>query len=431
MAKTLMAGSSTNTTTSTANTTQWPTIAGDKIFASSEAIGQIPVRAAGTLSDFALRIGTNSVSASTVFTVRKNGADTTCVITAGSGATGVFEDTTHSFTVTAGDLLVVRSVPGAGSTGTFTLYHVKMEFDTDASTTKTVTRLGATCGSLNTGHTAASTSYRYAIGSAIPTGTTTNATETVAQTIEKYSATYRNLGVRVTANSRTTVTTGRFRKNASDGNQSVSIGNSATGWFEDTTNSDTVVSGDLTNFQLTTGTGTSAFSLFGFVVDYETATNPGTARLGCSYTTAQSDTQGVTDYIPVLGKFNTFMITESLSQIKLNSAYTFKMLVVTPTQNNTDAASTVCLRVNGVDSALIVSIPANSTAQVTDSTHTVTIAAGDLVNFRVTIGTGVGGDTLTLQAVQVWTEIAGVSTGTITATPTSKAVVNKFITHYP
>ena len=430
MAKTVMAGCSANTSTSTANTTQWPTICGDKVFATSESNGQIPVRTAGTLSDFALRIASNSVNASTVFTVRKNNSDTTCTVTVGAGSTGLFEDTTHSFTVTAGDLIAVRAVPGAGSTGTYSLYHVKMEYDTNASTTSTVTRLGATVGSLNTGHTSASTSYRYSIGSAIPTGTSSNTTETNAQTIEKYPATYKNLGVRVTSNSRTTTTTGKFRKNAADGNQSVTIGSTATGWFEDTSNTDGVVAGDLTCFQLSTGTGTSAMTLMGFVVDYETTTNPGTGRLGCSYTTAQAADLNTTVHLPIMGKFNSFVASETNAQMKLNDTYTFKMLVVNVTQNDVDAASTINLRVNGVDSALGVSVPANTTGSVVDSIHTVTIASGDLVNFRVVVGSGVSPDTITLQSVQVWIEIAGVST-VITATPTSKAVVNKFITHYP
>lgn len=430
MAKTIMAGSSTSSATSTANTTQWPTICGDKAFATSEAIGQIPVRAAGTLSDYSIRLSSNSVSASTVMTVRNNGVDTSVTVTIGSGATGLFEDTTHSFTVAAGDLISVKSAPGAGSTGTYTMYHQKLLYDTDASTTKTASRLGATVGSVNTGHTSASTSYYYAIGSAIPAGSTTNTNETNAKTTERYSATYKNLGVRVTANSRTSTTTGRFRKNGANGNQSVSIGNSATGWFEDTTNTDSVVAGDLVNFQLTTGTGTSAFSLMGFVVDYETTTDPGTGRLGCSYTTPQAADFNTITYLPIIGKFNGFFATEALSQFKLNDTFTFKGLNVIVTQNDVDNASTIKLRVNGADTTLSVSVAANTTGTFTDTTHTVTIASGDLVNFVVNTGNGISPDTMTLTSVGVWTEIAGVST-TIDATVTSKAVANKFITHYP
>lgn len=428
MAKTVMAGSSTNTTTSTANTTQWCTLAGDKIMASSEANGQVPMRAAGTLSDFALRLGANSVNTSTVFTVRKNGADTTCVISVGSGATGLFEDTTHSFTVTAGDLVVVRAVPG--TSGTYAPHHFKMEFDTDASTTKTVSRIGTTCGSGNTGHTSASTSYYYSIASAIPTGGTTNSTESVAQETEQYSATYKNFGVRINSNSRSTTTTGRFRKNGANGNQTVSIGSSATGWFEDTTNTDSVVAGNLTNFQLTTGTGTSAMTIMGFAVDYETTTNPGTGKLGCSYTTEQAADMLTTNYIPIIGKLNSFMATEAVSQFKLNDAYKFKGLTVNVTQSDVDNPTTVTLRVNGADTALTVSIAGNTTGTFSDLTHTVTIAAGDLVNLRMVVGNGVSPDTITLQGVMLWTEIAGVST-VIDTTVTSKAVANKFITHYP
>lgn len=388
------------------------------------------MRTAGTVYGLAARLQTNSVNNNTVFMLRKNGADTTLTFTVATTATGLFEDTTHTETIAAGDLLVLRSVPASGSTGTFSLLYTKTEFDTTASTTNTTTRIGTTVGSLNTGHTTASTTWYYQPQSAIPTGSTVNTTESTSQIKQQYSATFKNFGVKFTTNSRTTTTTARLRKNTANGNMSVAVTAGTTGWVEDTVNTDSVVAGDLVNYSLTTGTGTQALSILGFVCDYVTTTNPGTGHATLGYTSAQSISKATTNYLALLGKYNTALTTEALAQFKLNDTYTFKGLTVTATQNNVNAASTILLRVNGADTSLSVSIASNTIGVFSDLVHTVTIAAGDLVNFKIVVATGGSGDTLTLTSIGIWTEIAGASTF-ITATPTSKTVTNKFITHYP
>ena len=329
------------------------------------------MRTAGTVYGLAARLQTNSVNNNTVFMLRKNGADTTLTFTVATTATGLFEDTTHTETIAAGDLLVLRSVPASGSTGTFSLLYTKTEFDTTASTTNTTTRIGTTVGSLNTGHTTASTTWYYQPQSAIPTGSTVNTTESTSQIKQQYSATFKNFGVKFTTNSRTTTTTARLRKNTANGNMSVAVTAGTTGWVEDTVNTDSVVAGDLVNYSLTTGTGTQALSILGFVCDYVTTTNPGTGHATLGYTSAQSISKATTNYLALLGKYNTALTTEALAQFKLNDTYTFKGLTVNITANSIAATSTVTFRVNGVNSAMAVTITSSGTGAFQDTTNTV------------------------------------------------------------
>lgn len=65
--------------------------------------------------------------------------------------------------------------------------------------------------------------------------------------------TFSGLWLNVTTNSIAATSTVNFRKNANNGNQTVSITASTTGTFEDTVNSDSVVANDLINYQVITG----------------------------------------------------------------------------------------------------------------------------------------------------------------------------------
>lgn len=82
-------------------------------------IAQIPVPFAGTIRNFYAHYETGSVTQNRVFTVRKNGVDTTltCTVSASNA-----NDTTHSFTVVAGDLISVKCVVGSGNGNTGSWY---------------------------------------------------------------------------------------------------------------------------------------------------------------------------------------------------------------------------------------------------------------------------------------------------------------------
>lgn len=84
---------------------------------SSGQAGNVMTRA-GTVRNLQIIFYSNSINAgSLVFTVRKNAVDTTLTATAAAGATTTVADTTHSFTVAAGDIIDIKLVCG-GASGT-------------------------------------------------------------------------------------------------------------------------------------------------------------------------------------------------------------------------------------------------------------------------------------------------------------------------
>jgi hypothetical protein len=75
----------------------------------------IPISSAGTIRNLNVKAGTAGAAAgSGIMTLQKGGVDTTVTCTVGTGTT--CSDTTHSFTVAAGDLIGLKMVTAGGET---------------------------------------------------------------------------------------------------------------------------------------------------------------------------------------------------------------------------------------------------------------------------------------------------------------------------
>lgn len=74
----------------------------------------------GTVRDFYVKAGANSLNGSTVFTVRKNGSDQALTVTVTAGSVAVFSDTVNTFAVAAGDQLEIKADGTASSSGSMT-----------------------------------------------------------------------------------------------------------------------------------------------------------------------------------------------------------------------------------------------------------------------------------------------------------------------
>ena len=127
-------------------------------------------------------------------TVRKNTADAAMTLTITAATTGVFEDTTNTVTVAAGDKMNYKTI--SGGTGTMSLGIISCIF---TATTDAVSRLSA--GSYTTAYTADSTTaYAQLVGQVAPTSTT----EFTAQTQIPKAGVIKNLAIVILSNARTT-----------------------------------------------------------------------------------------------------------------------------------------------------------------------------------------------------------------------------------
>ena len=197
------------------------------------------------------------------------------------------------------------------------------------------------------------------------------------------AGTGRNLAIYVSSNARTTNTIIRTRKNGADGACVITIGPGATGWFEDTTGTDTLAVDDDYNIAVITGTGTETMAVQSTSLDFITTSGWGVTLNGRGSTFTIN--AATTNYFPIGGGSNTGAAIGSQLKPRMRSQYS-NLIMNVPTSNTITAASTLKLTKNGVDTSLIVTIPASTTGLFSDTTHTETFADTDDINLQFIAG---------------------------------------------
>ena len=409
MVKTLLTNSRGNfgsTGITTAGATQYWKVATCALVANAaEANQQLPFRSTGVISKLYVRVIANATSASSSITLRKNGIATAMTVTIGAAATGVFEDSTNTVTVAAGDKLAFQSV--SGGTGTFTMALISVIFDADTNCVSKFAGYGYS-------HTAASvTNYLSISGSRSVAATI----EVNTQNTVKKAGTLKNAYIYVPTNGRTTDTIMRLRQNGASTIITFTIPASTTGLFEDTTNTVSCAVDDEINWEIVSGTGTGTLVPGNFAVDYET-TNNGFITSGC--VGGSSDitlSPSVTEYYVVGGANIEATTTEAEAQQTARNPFTLSNLTVSVRTNTLTGATptTVKLRINGADSTQVVSIASAATGFLVDTTHTDIVGPTDTIDFQVITGTA--GTNIIITQIAVWSTI-GIVTKTLTETKT-------------
>jgi hypothetical protein len=409
VAKSLFVTSGTQSPTTAGQTHYLSLVSGGAIiYNSTEAQVQIPYRTAGTFSNLFVRISANSTNNSSTIRTRKNTTTNgTLVVSPGAGTTGVFEDTTNTDSVTAGDTWTYQLV--TTGTGTFTLTIISVLFEPTTSS-DTVTRIAAA----GLGNFSAASASRYnALGGSISAG---SATEANSQVRIKKTLTAKHLSVTIGSNSRTQSTTVRTRKNTANGAMSISYNGGVTGVVEEAspgTNSDSLVNNDLYNTQVATGSGTEAHNICAIALDLISSSDANVGIGSSGITTGVTYNANTTTYPSISGQLSTSYTTESLAQVDVRADFTFSNLVLLCASNTVTAASTLVLRKNGASSALTVSITASTSGVFEDNTNTVTTSAAndDLVNLQFV--TGATGTSIILRNISVYTTLPQTFEGTI------------------
>ncbi len=198
------------------------------------------------------------------------------------------------------------------------------------------------------------------------------------------AGTFSKLRVVITTNVAATGTF-TFRKNTSDGNQTISVGSGATGVFEDAVNTDVVDADDSISIRcLRTGGAILTGNNFGIAFVPDAAISY--LRYG---NISGSLNAGTTYYFAGAGVLvpNT---TESVAQTKVISPFTWKLLSATIQTNTLDVISTIKTRINGADGTQSLSIPAGTTGYFSDTTNDDTVVVDDLIDIQFAIPAGTG-----------------------------------------
>jgi len=224
-------------------TTRYSEFAGQTINNTTEAPTQLRIRTAGTLKHGFCYVQANDTSPASTLRTRKNLADGGITVSITANTTGIFEDTSGTDTVAAGDDFAFQVVvPTQGGAHSINIQHMSVGFET----TNNQFELG---GVNFSGIAQTNNVTRYhSIGGTLISGSTTENTDL---TVRLSNLTAKEVSCELTANTFTTLaTTVNLRQNTTNA-IALSIAAAATGFFSQT-GSVSYATTDETNYQIIT-----------------------------------------------------------------------------------------------------------------------------------------------------------------------------------
>lgn len=345
----------------------------------SESSRQYTYQVAGTLSGLSARVNSNSLSTATLtITSRKNTGAGSQTLSITAGQTGWFTDSSNSDSISAGDEVGYQDSTAAGGSGSANITIVSANFA--ATSGHSIIWASSDNSVAFSGDSA--TRYvclagRYRVSSTVDD----NDKFTI-----RAGGTLKQLSVNVPANARVTTSTIRSRINAANGNQTISVTAGSTGIFQDTSNTDTVASGDTVNASITLGTGTG--------------TDFTTTNFGATFTSSGTDNDifaaqaagdaraasGTASYYPICGAIEPNG-DETVYQMDHNFACTASKMRVYLSANTYTGAATMRFRKNTGNGNQTLSITASTTGLFEDTTNSDSIAATDDCAYSIVGGT--------------------------------------------
>lgn len=205
-------------------------------------------KTAGTLQNAYIYINQNDRTASVAYTLRKNTADTSIVITATASTTGAFQDTTHTVALVSDDV-VNWSILGDAATDAQVFNIVMAEFVTTDTSFQLINGAAAAAG-----EAIAATATYYGCPGAYNSSLSSNNTQGFWQTKSAFSFTALNLSLNVISNASVTDGALTFAVNGTGTSLSATVTALTTGVFQDTTHTAAVTSGDTFEYQYVGGT---------------------------------------------------------------------------------------------------------------------------------------------------------------------------------
>lgn len=329
---------------------------------------EVRFRLGGTLADLLINVFMNGVSAASTLSTRVNNLAGNQSLSIPASTTGVVEDTTNSDSISVADDVAYEMITGAG--GTPLGFSISTTFDASANTVQKVSSSG--------GSMSATGERFFSLHGTATSGTI----EANVQFEVNGASTFRNMYVSVASNDRA-VSTVALRINGADGNLSVSIGASATGVFEDTASTDSIVANDLLNVR---GTGGAGNFLALDVIAFESVSTDDSFHLGHEGGIAIS----VIDdrFAAPGGQFNNSRVGADYG-IKPRFAISVSNFGSDHSINGRNSATVVSAQRDGTDE-LSYSVPASTTGRFED-TDSVSWGAQEELRYLVAIGASTSG----------------------------------------
>ncbi len=212
---------------------------------------------------------------------------------------------------------------------------------------------------------------------------TANAYEWQSDAIWRTPGVWSDLWVRVTQNTFDLTSNVFSRVNGADGNQTVAIGAGLTGIFHDAVNTDAIAAGDLVDYRVFCGHSAPSATGFQCSIFQSLFTATADERV-YRLTSGTSNTALSTGFGSCMGGFPCDVLEWPL-QIHV-PAGTLRNAAHEVIINTRTGTSQLVLRLNEVDTDLVVDIPAGLTGIFEDLTHTVSVVDRDRLAWRFRLG---------------------------------------------
>lgn len=377
--------STLNGTVAAAGTTQYIVLGTSRIVASTtEQNRKVRYYTAGTLRRLSIKVDVNTADGDSIVTVRKNGGDGNISVTIPAGRTGTFENTNTQDTVAVNDDLNYKLVVG-GSTGEFGgvgFTQFRILFDT-GKPNLAVTKIVNNADSLNT--LAVDFESRFlSLTGQMAIGQTNEDLEKIKI---RFSATAKNMYAYVSANTRGEDTTVTLKQNSIPTSLAVTFPAAGGAGLQANTSTVTLSIGDDVNWAVDTqgGGGSITFE----VISVEIHSTSGCFVMPATIVGSYAPLEGTTTYWGIGGILTPDPGDPTIeSSVQLNPrircTITSLGCRVSDGANSIGANSTLLLRVNGVDTAISITIGALLTGYFEDTAHSVVVNPDDLICYKLT-----------------------------------------------
>jgi len=206
--------------------------------------------------------------------------------------------------------------------------------------------------------------------------------------IVRDTLTASNLWVRISANTVTGNSVFTFKIGATSATQTITVGSTLTGAFQDTTHTDSLVSGNGVSHKLAVpNLGTSiTVTIIAFQIQADSAQAGVVGSAGPTVEAA-----GFVDYYPMLGYApNPGVSIEARTALKVEVAGTLSNMALFVYENTRAATGSLKSRVNGSNGAQTVTITGSTTGLFEDTTNTDAVSIGQTIGAMLTAPTGAG-----------------------------------------
>lgn len=358
----------TNVPSTTVNNFSAP--CGVLAWTTTDASSRIVIPAAGTIGSLYADTDTDPASGSYVFTVTKGGVAQTLTCTLSTGVKTA-HDTTHSFSVAAGDVISIRCAPGGGTPATLAALRLGLLF------TSTNTGESIICGGY-TGLSTGSTSTDYGNIQGLTPAARTVQTDAAAIMPTGGSITEMWIDADGAAGVGHTYTFTLF-KNGSAQTQTCTISGNAQTSNSDAAHSISYAAGDSVSIEIkSTVSSASVHIRWGF--KWVPTTDGESVQLYSSPTTVGNTT---TAYTHISGFSTTTSATETQKQQLLAAACTVKKLYVAFQNAPNPTTLTTTVRKNASSTgAPTVAITGAGVTTGNDTATSLSASAGDKVDLQ-------------------------------------------------